>query len=79
MNWDQGGKIGRSALISAAGAACAYVAGVLASGELNLGVYGPLAAAVAAWLVNLFRELAKSPDDKTPTAGSADGPVIGGV
>jgi hypothetical protein len=45
----------KSALISAAGAAVAYAAAVLSSGELDLGIYGPLAAAVAAWLVNALK------------------------
>lgn len=53
-------KIGRSAAIAGAGAALAYLLAAIQSGGLDLGIYGPLAAAALAWLVNTLREMAKA-------------------
>lgn len=58
-------KLVISALISAGGMVAAYVGGLITSGQLDLGVYGPLVGAVCAWLVNLARETA------TPAAPTA--------
>lgn len=68
MNAEKFRKLLISAGVSAVGAALAYVSGVLASGELDLGIYGPLVAAGAAWLTNLVREYLKPAAPVPPVA-----------
>lgn len=45
----------KSALIAGVGGIAAYLLAVLSTGDLDLGIYGPIAAAVLSWVANLVK------------------------